>query len=114
MNDAPQNPSDTFVQRRRRLRQLMAQAGLERGVIASGLPQPRNFAHNLYPFRASSHFLYLVGEPLEAALKSVIPYKVTPQWQQVSTLLLQYGIPAMNGQASPKDALAQVQAQAGG
>ncbi|HEU5432848.1 MAG TPA: sugar ABC transporter substrate-binding protein [Thermomicrobiales bacterium] len=53
-------------------------------------------------------------EPLEAALKSVIPYKVTPQWQQVSTLLLQYGIPAMNGQASPKDALAQVQAQAGG
>jgi len=53
-------------------------------------------------------------ETLEAALKSVVPYKVTPQWQQVSTLLLQYGIPAMNGQTDPKDALTQVQAQAGG
>lgn len=51
---------------------------------------------------------------LQAALKSVVPYKITPQWQQVSTLLLQYGIPAMNGQTDPKDALAQVQAQAGG
>lgn len=53
-------------------------------------------------------------EALEAALKSVIPYKVTPQWSQLSTLLLQYGIPAMNGQTDPKDALQQVQAQAGG
>lgn len=53
-------------------------------------------------------------ETIKAALQSVVPYKVTPQWQQVSTLLLQYGIPAMNGQTSPKDALTQVQAQAGG
>lgn len=68
-----QSPPDTFVQRRRRLRQLMADAGLERAVIAAGLPQPRNFAHNLYPFRASSHFLYFVGEPLEAALLDIGP-----------------------------------------
>jgi len=77
VNDAPQNPPDTFVQRRRRLRELMAHAGLERGVIASGLPQPRNFAHNLYPFRASSHFLYLVGQPLEAAVLVVGPERET-------------------------------------
>lgn len=51
----------------------MQAAGLERGVIASGLPQPRNFAHNLYPFRASSHFLYFVGQPLEAALLVLEP-----------------------------------------
>lgn len=53
-------------------------------------------------------------EALDAALQSVQPYKVTPQWAQVSTLLLQYGIPAMNGQADPKQTLEQVQAQAGG
>lgn len=55
------------------MQQLMAEAGVERAILASGLPQPRNFAHNLYPFRASSHFLYLVGEPLEAAVISVGP-----------------------------------------
>jgi len=53
-------------------------------------------------------------ETMAAALKSVVPYKVTPQWAQVSALLLQYGTPAMNGQVDPKDALAQVQAQVGG
>lgn len=68
-----ESPPDAFVQRRRRLRELMAQAGLERAVIASGLPQPRNFAHNLYPFRATSHFLYLVGAPLEAAVLDIGP-----------------------------------------
>jgi len=73
VNEARRSPPDTFVQRRRRLRELMAKTGVERAVIAAGLPQPRNFAHNLYPFRASSHFLYFVGEPLEAAVLVVEP-----------------------------------------
>lgn len=73
MKVTTQSPPATFVQRRRRLREAMAQVGVERAVIASGLPQPRNFAHNLYPFRASSHFLYLVGLPLEAAVLDIGP-----------------------------------------
>ncbi|HEU5073491.1 MAG TPA: aminopeptidase P family protein [Polyangiaceae bacterium] len=77
MQHATLSPPDTFVQRRRRLRERMARVGLERAVIASGLPQPRNFAHNLYPFRASSHFLYFVGEPLEAAVLVVEPERET-------------------------------------
>ena len=73
VQDVRSSPRDTFVKRRQRMQQLMAEAGLDRAILASGLPQPRNFAHNLYPFRASSHFLYLVGEPLEAAVLSLGP-----------------------------------------
>jgi Xaa-Pro aminopeptidase len=36
--------------------------------LSAGLPRPRNFAHNPYPFRAESHFLYLVGRGMEGAL----------------------------------------------
>jgi Xaa-Pro aminopeptidase len=32
------------------------------------MPRPRNFAHNPYPFRAESHFLYFVGASLEGAV----------------------------------------------
>jgi Xaa-Pro aminopeptidase len=34
----------------------------------SGRSQPRNFAANTFPFRASSHFLYFAGVPLEQAV----------------------------------------------
>ncbi len=37
-------------------------------VVFSGLPRPRNYSGNTFPFRANSHFLYLVGAPLEGAL----------------------------------------------
>ncbi len=37
-------------------------------VLSSGWARPRNFAHNTYPFRAESHFLYLVGRQIEGAL----------------------------------------------
>jgi Xaa-Pro aminopeptidase len=36
-------------------------------VLASGSTRARNFPHNGYPFRAESHFLYLVGRPIEGA-----------------------------------------------
>lgn len=35
--------------------------------LAAGHPPPRNYRANTYPFRASSHFLYFVGAPLEGA-----------------------------------------------
>ena len=38
-------------------------------LISAGLPQARNFPANHYPdFRASSHFLYLVGQHLSGAM----------------------------------------------
>ncbi|MGD1896771.1 MAG: aminopeptidase P family protein [Phormidesmis sp.] len=36
-------------------------------LLWSGSAKPRNFAANIYPFRASSHFLYFAGIPLENA-----------------------------------------------
>src|SRR5512139_2933752 len=36
-------------------------------LIPAGAPVGRNYPANPYPFRASSHFLYLVGLPLEGA-----------------------------------------------
>jgi len=36
-------------------------------LLWSGTAKPRNFAANIYPYRASSHFLYFTGLPLENA-----------------------------------------------
>lgn len=36
-------------------------------LIPAGAPQPRNYPANLQPYRASSHFLYLVGRPMPGA-----------------------------------------------
>ena len=48
--------------------QLAARLGNRPALIAAGLPRPRNYAANLYPYRASSHFLYLFGLPLRGAV----------------------------------------------
>jgi Xaa-Pro aminopeptidase len=42
--------------------------GARPALIAAGLPRPRNYAANQYPFRANSHFLYLFGQPLRGAV----------------------------------------------
>src|SRR6476660_2893930 len=47
---------------------LAARLGDRPALIAAGLPRPRNYAANLYPYRASSHFLYLFGLPLRGAV----------------------------------------------
>src|SRR5580704_6356153 len=52
-------------QRRARLAKLL---GNRPALIAAGLPRPRNYAANLYPYRASSHFLYLFGQQLRGAV----------------------------------------------
>lgn len=36
-------------------------------ILWSGKPAPRNFPHNTFPFRPSSHFLYFAGLPVEDA-----------------------------------------------
>jgi Xaa-Pro aminopeptidase len=52
----------------RRRGQLAAQLGNRPALVAAGTPRPRNYAANLYPFRASSHFLYLFGAALRGAV----------------------------------------------
>jgi Xaa-Pro aminopeptidase len=47
---------------------LAARLGNRPALIAAGVPRPRNYAANLYPYRASSHFLYLFGVPLRGAV----------------------------------------------
>jgi Xaa-Pro aminopeptidase len=54
-----------LVARRER---LAARLGTRPALIAAGSPRPRNYAANLYPYRASSHFLYLFGLPLPGAV----------------------------------------------
>jgi Xaa-Pro aminopeptidase len=57
------SPVSAFAARRARLTQRLEAPAL----IASGFARARNFPHNRYPFRAESHFLYLVGAQLEGA-----------------------------------------------
>jgi Xaa-Pro aminopeptidase len=54
----------TLQQRRQRLSQLIEQPIL----LWSGQASSRNFPANRWPFRASSHFLYWAGSPLENAV----------------------------------------------
>lgn len=54
---------DTLRQRRQKLANLIDFPA----IIWSGNHSPRNFAANVFPFRASSHFLYFAGLPLANA-----------------------------------------------
>jgi Xaa-Pro aminopeptidase len=47
---------------------LATRLGNRPALVAAGVPRPRNYAANLYPYRASSHFLYLFGLPLRGAV----------------------------------------------
>ncbi|MBL8607056.1 MAG: aminopeptidase P family protein [Myxococcales bacterium] len=53
-----------FVARRNKLAEHL---GAQPALLAAGRPRARNYAANRYPFRAESHFLYLVGQPLAGA-----------------------------------------------
>ncbi|HSC86318.1 MAG TPA: Xaa-Pro aminopeptidase [Polyangiaceae bacterium] len=65
-----QSAAEVFTQRRQRLAGLIERAGIEHAVLASGWARPRNFAHNVFPFRAESHFLYAIGRHIEGAVLS--------------------------------------------
>src|SRR5262245_47369513 len=47
-----------------RRERLAARLSGQPALIASGAPRARNYAANTFPFRATSHFLYLFGLPL--------------------------------------------------
>lgn len=47
---------------------LTASLGDRPALIPAGWPPPRNYPNNPYPYRASSHFLYLVGLALPGAM----------------------------------------------
>lgn len=55
--------SATLKSRRQRLAQIIDFPVL----LWSGTAKPRNFSANIYPYRASSHFLYFAGLPLQNA-----------------------------------------------
>lgn len=55
--------TDTLYQRRTRLAQLIDFPV----ILWSGAPCSRNYPANTFPFRASSHFLYFAGLPLQNA-----------------------------------------------
>jgi len=51
---------DTLRQRRQKLSYFIDFPA----ILWSGCASSRNFPANIYPFRASSHFLYFAGFPL--------------------------------------------------
>lgn len=66
--EPPRTHRAAFEARRARLLAELGARGVESVCLPSGFARPRNFAHNVFPFRAESHFLYLVGRHLEGAL----------------------------------------------
>jgi len=64
----PRTSAESFLDRRRRLSHALRAAGVATAACCAGWARPRNFAHNVYPFRAESHFLYLTGLSLEGAI----------------------------------------------
>jgi Xaa-Pro aminopeptidase len=65
--------SSAFAQRRAALSARLRGPAL----LVAGQSRPRNFQHNRFPFRAESHFLYLVGRSLESAALLVQPSGAT-------------------------------------
>jgi len=61
----PRTAVATFEARRRSLQGRLSSVV---ALFHAGQASPRNYTANIYPFRASSHFLYLVGKPLEGAV----------------------------------------------
>lgn len=62
-----QNADSSLIDTLRNRRQQLAQLIEAPVILWSGSPSPRNFPANTFPFRASSHFLYFAGLPLEKA-----------------------------------------------
>ena len=60
---SPNTIIETLKHRREKLAQLISIPA----ILWSGKPPKRNFPSNLFPFRASSHFLYFAGLPVEDA-----------------------------------------------
>jgi Xaa-Pro aminopeptidase len=63
-----QNTSNSLVDTLRQRRQRLASLIDFPVILWSGNTSPRNFPANVFPFRASSHFLYFAGLPLPNAV----------------------------------------------
>lgn len=64
---AIQNVDSSLVDALRHRRQQLSQLIDAPVILWSGHSSSRNYPANLFPFRASSHFLYFAGIPLENA-----------------------------------------------
>lgn len=64
---APEFAPTAYAKRRARARDQFEAQGIAAALFPAGWARPRNFAHNVFPFRAESHFLWLVGKHLEGA-----------------------------------------------
>lgn len=62
------NPSPILINTLRQRREKLANLIDFPAILWSGRPSSRNFPANIYPFRASSHFLYFAGLPLDNAV----------------------------------------------
>jgi Xaa-Pro aminopeptidase len=65
--------AQVFAERRARLGERLRRPAL----LVAGQSRPRNFQHNRFPFRAESHFLYLVGRSIEGAALLIEPARAT-------------------------------------
>lgn len=63
-----QNVDSSLVNALRHRRQQLSQSIDVPVILWSGHGSPRNYPANLFPFRASSHFLYFAGIPIENAV----------------------------------------------
>ncbi len=79
---ATQHPqlADSLRQRRQRLAAHFAHPAL----LWSGRSSSRNFPANTFPFRASSHFLYFAGLPLENAVIRLYDSRLELFWDEES------------------------------
>lgn len=72
--------ASTLRQRRQNLNQKIDFPA----ILWSGRARSRNFPANIYPFRASSHFLYFAGLPLEDAAIRLDGGKLELYWDEPS------------------------------
>lgn len=78
------SPSDSLATALRSRRQRLAERIDFPVILWSGRSVSRNFAANTYPYRASSHFLYFVGLPLENAAVWLEQGKLTLFWDEAT------------------------------
>jgi Xaa-Pro aminopeptidase len=76
------NAKPMTIERLRQRRRNLAQFVDFPVLLWSGSRSPRNFRANQYPFRASSHFLYFVGLPIESAVVVIEGDRLTLFWDE--------------------------------
>lgn len=83
MQNATRGVIDTLRNRRQQLAELIALPV----ILWSGCSSPRNFPANTFPFRASSHFLYFAGIPLEQAAIRLETGKLALLWMMPNQIV---------------------------